>query len=431
MPQLGESIHEGTIERWLKQPGDAVNEFEPLLEVMTDKVSVEVPSTVTGTLTQILAHEGDVVASGSPICAIEEGAATTAPTEHAKAPTDGRPASSTPPASPPTVDRPERSSGDEHRFSPAVRAIAAEHNIDLNKVTGTGVGGRVTKQDVLAFVGSRIADSDRMRGSGAQAPSGREQAPLVAPASRPAPPPPQHPATPPSLGGDERVPLTTMRRLIADHMAHAKRDVPHAWQAAEVDMSRIVAFRNQVRDQFRKREGISLSYLPFVIQATSSGLRDNPAVNVSFDGDAIIRYKHVHIGVAVGLEEGLVVPVLRDADGLSLAGIARGVTDLAERARTKKLRPDDMQGGTFTVNNPGTFGSTLSYSIINVPQAGILTMEAVVDRVVVVEGMIAIRPIMFLCFSFDHRVIDGLQAARFLQGVRKRLEEFTADPSDV
>ena len=227
------------------------------------------------------------------------------------------------------------------------------------------------------------------------------------------------------------MPLSTMRRMIAEHMSTAKQTIPHAWQAAEVDMSRIVAFRNQVKDQFRKREGISLSYLPFVIKATCACLRENPAVNASFQGDHIIRHKHVNISVAVGLEEGLVVPVLRDADGLSLAGIARGVADLAERARTRKLKPDDMQGGTFTVNNPGTFGSTLSYSIINAPQAGILTMEAVVDRVVVVDGMIAIRPIMFLCFSFDHRAIDGLQAARFLQSVRKRLEEFDATSAEV
>jgi len=222
-----------------------------------------------------------------------------------------------------------------------------------------------------------------------------------------------------------------MRRLIAEHMSYSKQQVPHAWQAAEVDMSRVVAYRNLHKDAFRKREGISLSYLPFVVKATTVCLRENPAVNASFDGDAIVRHRRINIGVAVGLEEGLVVPVLKDADGLSLAGLARGVADLADRARTRKLKPDDMQGGTFTVNNPGTFGSTLSYSIINAPQAGILTMEAVVDRVVVVDGMIAIRPIMFLCFSFDHRAIDGLQAARFLQGVRKRLEEFDVESTEL
>ncbi len=476
MPQLGESIHEGTIERWLKQPGDTVQEFDPLLEVMTDKVSIEVPAPSSGKLVTLLAQEGETVRSGEPICSIEEVAASgtaraSEPAVSAGVPGAGReqpppnkqigdPATLVsssdaplPPATAAPSDPASRPEGEAHRYSPAVRAIAAEQHVDLSQITGSGLGGRVTRQDVLNFIEQ-----------GQQAPKASAPAvPAVPPppiASTSTPPvsppipaaaphvpapartaePPRTPITPAatprpavaaSLEGDERVPLSTMRRMIAEHMANAKSTVPHAWQAVEVDMSRVNTYRNQTKDAFRKREGISLSYLPFVIQATCQSLRENPAINASFAGDAIIRHRHINIGVAVGLEEGLVVPVLPDADGLNLAGIARGVASLADKARTRKLKPDDMQGGTFTVNNPGTFGSTLSYSIINAPQAGILTMEAVVDRVVVVDGMIAIRPIMFLCFSFDHRAMDGLQAARFLQGVRKHLEEFDADRANV
>lgn len=466
MPQLGESIHEGTIERWLKQPGDTVEEFDALLEVMTDKVSVEVPAPASGTLVDLLVREGETVASGTPICTIEEvpvgATAASVPAQPDGVPRYGRDAAppdrqiGQPPA---TAEQPrstERETGEQHRYSPAVRALAAEHDLDLTRVSGTGIGGRISKQDVLNFlergkVGSSAPSPEqtpaRVQTPAAPAPAVQPvQSPPPAAAAAPAPsrvvgaaagagastrPPALAPTPPPQDGRDERVPLSTMRRMIAEHMTASKQQVPHAWQAAEVDMSRVVAYRNRWRDEFRKREGISLSFLPFVIKATTTCLRENPAVNASFDGDAIIRHRHVNIGVAVGLEEGLVVPVLRDADGLSLAGLARGVAELAERARTRKLRPDDMQGGTFTVNNPGTFGSTLSYSIINAPQAGILTMEAVVDRVVVVDGMIAIRPIMFLCFSFDHRAIDGLQAARFLQAVRKQLEQLDVESTPL
>lgn len=480
MPQLGESIHEGTIERWLKQPGDDVREFDPLLEVMTDKVSVEVPAPISGKLVQLLAQEGETVQSGNPIAVVEEAGAAAAP----EAPSAGGETQPQPAAAEangaaraqPATD--EHEAGEPHRYSPAVRAIAAEHNIDLDRVTGTGLGGRVTKKDVENFRASGVAGaarpaSDRVpTPASAAAASAMPQAPAqpdtASPTARVEPPPrgtaesqrsagaaqaaastappaPSPPTPPtyapvpspaqpaaaavlhkppiPSLEGDERVPMSTLRRMIAEHVSYAKQQVPHAWQAAEVDMSRVVAFRSAHRDDFRKREGIALSYLPFVIKATTICLRENPYINVSFDGDAIVRHKKINIGVAVGLEDGLVVPVLKDADGLSLAGIARGVAQLADKARTRKLKPDDMEGATFTVNNPGTFGSTLSYSIINAPQAGILTMEAVVDRVVALDGMIAIRPIMFLCFSFDHRAFDGLQAARFLQGVRKKLEE--------
>lgn len=468
MPQLGESIHEGTIERWLKQPGDDVREFDPLLEVMTDKVSVEVPAPVSGKLVQLLAQEGETVQSGKPIALLEEASAAAAPQAPAPA-AEAQPRPSEANGQAARAAEDEREAGEPHRYSPAVRAIAAEHNIDLDQVKGTGLGGRVTKKDVENFRASRAgggsrpaapapsapvpapaATSSAMPQAPAQpgaatpaarvepAPRGTAEAPrpaaaaqAAAPPAPPAPSPAQPVAAPalrkppiPALEGDERVPMTTLRRMIAEHVSYAKQQVPHAWQAAEVDMSRVVAYRNAHRDDFRKREGISLSYLPFVIKATTICLRENPYINVSFDGDAIVRHKKINIGVAVGLEEGLVVPVLKDADGLSLAGIARGVAQLADRARNRKLKPEDMEGATFTVNNPGTFGSTLSYSIINAPQAGILTMEAVVDRVVAVDGMIAIRPIMFLCFSFDHRAFDGLQAARFLQGVRKKLEEF-------
>jgi len=424
MPQLGESVHEGTISKWLVKVGDKVVEFEPMLEVDTDKVNAEVPAPVTGILREILAKEGETVQAGAEIAVVELGADGKAPTtaeapaptaaaeeaapqvpEEAAAPSTAKPAAEARIPSPPggegeglkSPSPPKLDSG-EHRFSPAVQMQASELKVDLAKVTGTGIGGRVTKKDVLDFAAQAKA----------------------------APAAPAAPALKPGEG-DEVVQLTRVRRLIAENMVRSKTTIPHAWQTQEADMSGVVANRNANKAAFQKQEGFSLTYLPYVMAAAASALREHPQVNATFNETELIIHRDINLGISVGLEDTLIVPVVRRADGLSLAGLARAVNDIASRARNKQLKADDLAGATFTVNNSGTFGTLFSYSVINPGQAGILTMEAIVERPVAVDGMIGIKPMMYLCFSFDHRVLDGLQAARFLTSCRKWLEAVSAE----
>jgi 2-oxoisovalerate dehydrogenase E2 component (dihydrolipoyl transacylase) len=418
MPQLGESVHEGTISRWLVKPGDKVVEFEPMLEVDTDKVSAEVPAPVSGILREILAKEGETVQAGAEIAVVEVGSdgearsrgtaagtpeeapapapKTATPTATPKAVAAGAPESETPKPAPPTAAPAPQATvdGGEHRYSPAVQMQAAELKVDLSKVHGTGIGGRVTKKDVEDFAKAAAA-----------APPARAPESAAKPGE-----------------GDQVVQLTRVRRLIAENMTRSKTTIPHAWQTQEADMSGVVANRNANKAAFQKQEGFSLTYLPYVMAATISALREHPEVNSTFNETELIVHRDINLGVSVGLEDTLVVPVIRRADGLSIAGLARAVNDFATRARNKQLKADDLAGATFTVNNSGTFGTLFSYSVINPGQAGILTMEAIVDRPVAVNGMIGIKPMMYLCFSFDHRVLDGLMAARFLTSCRKWLE---------
>jgi len=421
MPQLGESVHEGTISRWLVKPGDKVVEFEPMLEVDTDKVNAEVPSPVSGVLREILAKEGETVQAGAEIAVVEtgDGAEAVLPTREevpvlpihgqvAARPPEGQPTEGPKAAEPPKVAAPPAPSeppppegGGEHRFSPGVQMAASDLNVDLSKVTGTGLGGRVTKKDVQDF-------------------AARAKAAPAAPAA-PAPAP-----TAPAEG-DQVVQLTRVRRLIAENMVRSKTTIPHAWQTQEADMSGVVANRNANKAAFQKQEGFSLTYLPYVMAAALSALREYPEVNSTFNETELIIHRDINLGVSVGLEDSLLVPVVRKADSLSIAGIARAVNDLATRARNKQLKADELAGATFTVNNSGTFGTLFSYSVINPGQSGILTMEAIVDRPVAIQGMIGIKPMMYLCFSFDHRVLDGLKAARFLTSCRKWLETVTVE----
>ena len=408
MPQLGESVHEGTISKWLVKPGDKVVEFEPMLEVDTDKVSAEVPAPVTGVLKEILANEGQTVQAGAEIAVVElsDGKVTATPEAPA-------PAVKTEPEKPkaqpaPSPAEPARQGGaesggvmesGEHRYSPAVQMVASELKVDLTKVKGTGLGGRVTKKDVHEFASRAKA--------------------------APSPPTPAAPVQ--AAEGDEAVPLTRIRRLIAENMTRSKQTIPHAWQTQEADMSGVVANRNANKAAFQKSEGFSLTYLPYVMMAAVHALREHRDVNATFNETEVLVHRDINLGVSVGLEDTLVVPVIRRADSLSIAGLARAVNDLATRARNKQLKADELAGGTFTVNNSGTFGTLFSYSVINPGQAGILTMEAIQERPVAVNGMIGIKPMMYLCFSFDHRVLDGLQAARFLTAARKWLEAVTID----
>jgi 2-oxoisovalerate dehydrogenase E2 component (dihydrolipoyl transacylase) len=423
MPQLGESVHEGTISKWLVKPGDKVVEFEPMLEVDTDKVSAEVPAPVTGVLKEIIAKEGETVQAGAEIAVVEvdgDGAGPSPPSAEKPKPEpkakaepeperEPAPKAAPAPAPSPTPKPSPEGKGTqpeiEHRYSPAVTMLADEKGVDLGQVSGTGIGGRVTKRDVRQFLES-----------GAKPAAPARPSPGPSPAERAV-----------SGEGDEVVPLTRVRRLIAENMTRSKTTIPHAWQTQEVDMSGVVAHRNANKAAFQQREGFSLTYLPYVIAAATAALREHPQVNSTFNETELLVHRDVNIGVSIGLEDTLVVPVIRRADGLSLAGIARAVNELAQKARSKKLTADDLTGGTFTVNNSGTFGTLFSYSVINPGQAGILTMEAIVERPVAVNGMIGIKPLMYACFSFDHRVLDGLGAARFLVSCRKWLEEVSTE----
>ena len=409
MPRLGESVTEGTVGNWLKQVGERVEKYEPLVEVTTDKVNSEIPSPVAGVLTEILVQPETTVPVGAGICRIDE--------------SDGGSSIAHPPSiEEARADVPEvavktepRTNGirDEMellraRSSPVVRRIAEEHGIEIAWVAGTGIGGRVTKRDILAHIESIPAIEER-RVSAVEPAAQRASIRIEA--------------------GDEAIPLTPMRRAIAEHMVRSERTAPHVTTVMEVDMSGIVAFRAARREEFARREGIELTFLPFAIKAATLALRDHPRLNAVWDEDRIVHRAAINIGVAVGLEDGLVVPVIRNADRLSLAGLMHAVADLAGRARAGTLKPDDVAGGTFTVNNPGTFGSIVSTPILVQPQVAILATEAIVKRPVVIDHKIAIRSMMNLSLSFDHRVLDGLAGARFLQQVKKWLEEVSSDTS--
>jgi 2-oxoisovalerate dehydrogenase E2 component (dihydrolipoyl transacylase) len=411
MPQLGESVHDGTIASWLVKPGDRVVEFEPIVLVDTDKVSAEVPAPVTGILIQILAKEGETVPAGAQIAIVDVDGSASVPATAAQEPAT---AAADAPAPPPPTAAPsvarltagtsehlvERDL-DQPRYSPAVEMAATELNVDLSKVTGSGTGGRVSKKDVEQFAAASM--TSRV----------------------PTAPPPVPAATPSS--GDHVIQLSRVRRLIAENMTRSKATIPHAWQTQETDMSGVVANRNANKAAFQIKEGFSLTYLPYVLAATAAALREYPEVNSTFNGTELIVHRHINLGVSVGLEDTLVVPVVRNADGLSIARLARAVDQVVARVRAKQLKADELSGGTFTVNNSGTFGTLFSYSVINPGQAGILTMGAVVQRPVVRNGMIGIRPLMYLCFSLDHRVMDGLLAAKFLSRCRAFLEGIEPD----
>ncbi|MBO8140558.1 MAG: 2-oxo acid dehydrogenase subunit E2 [Firmicutes bacterium] len=429
MPKLGESVVEGTIASWLKAVGDRVEQYEPLVEVVTDKVNTEIPSPVSGVVEEILAKEGATVSVGAPIAilAVQSEPVETDRPDPGEADAKG---AGVPKAEDAGVRRePEPAApGPLPRglYSPLVRRLASEHGVDLRLVPGTGAGGRVTKRDVLAYL-ERRAQSGGTQASAVPARgetvSPRPAAAVRAPGQVPAP---SGPDTVPGPADEVIVP-SAMRQTIAARMTFSKKAVPHAWTMMEADVSGLVSLRDGVKDQFRQREGVDLTYLPFFIKAVVESLKEFPRLNASWQDDRLVVRKRINIGVAVGLEDGLVVPVIRDADRLSVAGLARTLSGLVARAREGRLGVDDVDGGTFTVNNTGAFGSIASYPIINPPQAAILTMEAIVRRPVAVGDAIAIRPMMNMCLSFDHRVTDGLYAGRFLAAVRRRLESLGPD----
>ncbi|NRS46679.1 2-oxo acid dehydrogenase subunit E2 [Brevibacillus sp. HB2.2] len=435
MPQLGESVTEGTISKWLVNVGDTVKKYDSLAEVTTDKVNAEVPSTVSGRVTEIVVPEGETVAVGTLILYIEESGAeggTAAPASTTETPAPQTPATEQPKAATPAVSIQQAPvvDGPKQRYSPAVVMLSQQHGIDLSRVVGTGAGGRITRKDVQAIIdagGQKPAET--VKETVAQAPvAAVEQATVV---STPAP---VAPATTPAVSvdipvasGDQVVPVTSIRRTIANRMVQSKHEAPHAWTMVEVDVTNLVNFRNQAKGEFAKKEGLNLTFLPFFIKAVVEALKEFPMINSTWAHDKIIVKKDINISIAVATEEALYVPVIKHADQKSILGIAKAVDDLAARTRAGKLTMDDMAGGTFTVNNTGSFGSVLSQPIINAPQAAILSVESIVKRPVVINDMIAVRSMVNLCMSLDHRVLDGLVCGRFLQSVKQKLENVGPD----
>ncbi|HEY3461875.1 MAG TPA: dihydrolipoamide acetyltransferase family protein [Gaiellaceae bacterium] len=465
MPQMGVSVSEGTITRWLKQEGEQVEADEPLLEISTDKVDTEVPSPASGTLTQILVQEGETVDVGTKLGQIGGSGAAEAPadapaaeaapaepvTAEAAAEADAAaPAESPAPTAAEPAQQPAPTGNGKAFVSPVVARIAGEHGIDPSQVPGTGSGGRVTKKDILAFVESGGAQAQTQPEAPAapaqtqpEAPAAQPQAPAAAPAptapAAPPPPAPKPPAATPvaageTLPGETVEPITAMRRGIAEHMRRSLDTSAHVTSAIEIDFSRIVDVRNRLKKEYQAAYGVNPTYLAFVAKASVETLRDYPYVNAEMRGDSIVTRNFVNLGIAVELAEGkgLIVPVIRNAEGLNLLGLARGIAEIAAKARNKQLVPDDVQGGTFTITNPGGYGTFHGTPVISQPQSAILGTYALVKRPWVVEDdlgkdVIAIRPLMNITLTYDHRLVDGALAGRFLRDLRERLEGWEGD----
>jgi len=409
MPQLGESVTEGTVDKWLKNEGDFVQRDEPLVEVITDKVNAEIPSPFEGKLVKITAAQGETVRVGAVIAQIEVAGATSAAEAAAKPEPKGAEAPQAAVEAPTaTAEAAAAGGGDgSARLSPAVRKLAAEHNLDPTTLRGSGMGGRVTRDDVLAAVGGTAATA-------AKAPA--------------AAPPQAAPAAPPRDGSrEELVKLSVMRRSIAEHMVRSLATSPHAWTMQEIDVTNLVRYRESEKEGFRARHGVALTYLPFVVQIVCDAIKQFPWLNSTWSDEGVILKRYINMGIAVSIPDGLIVPVLKDADQRGFTDLVRSMNDLIERARNKQLKPDDVQGGTFTLNNTGATGSVASQPIINQPQAAILTTESIVRRPVVIGDGIAVRQMMNMCLSFDHRIIDGMMAGQFLGFIKKRLDEWTAE----
>ncbi|WP_258109996.1 dihydrolipoamide acetyltransferase family protein [Alicyclobacillus sp. SP_1] len=415
MPQLGESVTEGTIGRWLKQVGDPVAKYEPLAEVVTDKVTAEVPSDVSGIVAELLVAEGDTVAVGTLICRVQEAGSVPSESLKEEAADSPKSVSATTAEVPAESKPPMPDKSMRGRYSPAVLRLAEEHDLDLNEVSGSGEGGRITRKDVLAHIANPPQSTSSV------ASSSPVDETVAAPTDTESKPAERLSHTAPS-GDFEVVKPSPIRRTIAKRMVESKRNAPHAWTMVEADVTGLATYRDAHKSNFERTEGIKLTFLPFFIKVIAESLKKFPMLNSAWVGDEIRVMKHVHLSIAIATDDVLVVPVIHDADRLSVRGIAHELNRLASDARTGKLTVQDMEGGTFTVNNTGAFGSILSQPILNAPQAAILSVESVVKRPVVVQDMLAIRSMVNLCLSLDHRVLDGWVAGQFLKEVKHRLE---------
>ena len=423
MPQMGESIFEGTITKWLKKPGDTVQQDEPLFEISTDKVDAEIPSPAAGVLSEIKVEAGSTVKINTVVATIGGAAAAVAPVPSAK-PVPA-PAAEAVAETETEGDSAEAEAGERVRSSPLVRKIAKDNNVDLRQVPGTGSSGRITKEDILGYLAK-----------GPSVPAAKPSAPAAAPAPAPAaakpvaPPPP--PVAPVATAGDELVPLTRMRSIIAQRMVDSKRTSAHVHTVFKIDMSRIVRIREKEKSKYEQRNGVKLTYMPFISRAVIATLRKMPIVNASMEGDAIRYHKNINLGIAVALDWGLIVPVIRQAEDKSFLGIARAIVDLAERARAKKLKPEEVGSGTFTITNPGIFGEQFGTPVINQPESAILGVGGLFKEPTVVtdengSDSIAIRSIIRLTLGFDHRIIDGADAGKFMAELKKYLENWNQD----
>jgi 2-oxoglutarate dehydrogenase E2 component (dihydrolipoamide succinyltransferase) len=415
---MGESIFEGTITKWLKKPGDKVQRDEPLFEISTDKVDAEIPAPASGVLQEIKATEGSTVQVNTVVGTIAEGDGAAAPAkaapaakkEEAPAKAQAQAPAAAPAAPAPAAE--EEDSADDVRSSPLVRKLAREHGVDLNRVSGTGTGGRITKQDIMAFIE-------------------RGPAPAAAPAAASASAPAPRPAPAAVIPGD-LVPMTQMRKIIAQRMIESRRTSAHVHCMYEVDLTRVVNLRNKHKNSFEQRHGARLTFMPFFVRAAIIGLQQFPIVNAATEGDSIRYHKHVNAGIAVALDWGLIVPVLKSADELNFLGLQRGITDLGERARSKKLMPADVEGSTFTITNPGQFGAVFGLPIINQPNSAIMGVGGITKQPMVVTDKdgtdsIAIRSVVHLTLGYDHRLIDGAVADQFMALVKKSLEGWSED----
>lgn len=417
MPQLGESVTEGTISKWLVTKGEKVNKYEPIAEVMTDKVNAEIPSSFTGVIKELIADEGNTLAVGEIICTIEVEGANKNPVpvvEHKTVVSSDRK----------IIPAEERS---KIRYSPAVLKISQEHGIDLSQVHGSGAGGRITRKDLLALI-----EAGTFPKSDTSAPETFQTTDK------------QHPIQQPEEFNqkisvqtikvepeDFEIPVSGIRKAIAANMLRSKHEIPHAWTMIEVDVTNLVDYRNSIKDEFKKKEGINLTFFAFFVKAAAQALKEYPQINSMWAGDKIVQRKDINISIAVGTDEALYVPVIKHADEKTIKGIARDITELAVKARAGKLKADDMIGGTFTVNNTGTFGSVQSMGIINHPQAAILQVESIVKKPVVINNMIAIRDMVNLCMSLDHRILDGYVCGHFLQRIKEILENTSKSTTPI
>jgi pyruvate dehydrogenase E2 component (dihydrolipoamide acetyltransferase) len=436
MPQMGESIFEGTITKWLKKAGDKIERDEPLFEISTDKVDAEIPSPSAGVLKEIKVTEGQTVPIQTIVAIIDVDGAASAPAASAPAPAKqpaSAPAAAPPPAkaaapAPAAPAPPAQSSTERVRSSPLVRKIARENNIDVAQVPGTGAGGRVSKQDILGAVESGASSASRP----AAAPP-----PVSAPPARPSAPPPTGGASASAVlenavprekmyfGHYEVQPMSVMRQRIAEHMVLSKHVSPHVYSVDEADVTGIATLRAKMKTKFEEASGTKLTFMPFFVRAAVEALRAFPTVNSSVDGTNIVLHKECNIGIAVALDWGLIVPVIKNAEEKNFLGIARSMNDLAERARSKKLKPEEVAEGTFAITNPGVFGGLFGLPVINQPNVAILGLGTIEKRPVVIEDAIAIRSMVYLTLSYDHRVVDGAVAHQFMAKLKHTLENWT------
>ncbi|HWK22355.1 MAG TPA: dihydrolipoamide acetyltransferase family protein [Ureibacillus sp.] len=422
MPQLGESVTEGTIERWLVQPGDTVKKYDPIAEVVTDKVNAEIPSSFTGTIKELIAKEGEALLVGTLICSIEVSDESTESTNVQSPSANVNTSKSDVSTQNNKPAETNSNSSLKKRYSPAVLRLAQEHNIDLLLVEGTGLEGRITRKDLLKYIENNEASEAKVPVQENIVPTTEKiqvTSPVNENVSKPA-------------AGDIEIPVTSVRRAIAKNMVRSAQEVPHAWMMMEVDVTKLVSYRDSIKNEFKAKEGFNLTYFAFFIKAIARALKEFPMMNSVWADDKIIQKQDINLSIAVATEDALFVPVIKNADEKSIKGIAKDIHELSTIVRSGKLRSEHMQGGTFTVNNTGSFGSVQSMGIINYPQAAIIQVESIVKRLVVMEdGSFAARDMVNLCLSLDHRILDGLICGKFLNRVKDILENANKDTMSV